>query len=59
MRKMEKIVCVRLDVWTGRFASVVVGTSSKIANAVVGSSSGEDLAGEDLVEEAPEARDML
>jgi hypothetical protein len=42
-----------------RFVSAVVGTSSKIANAVVGSSSAEDLAGEDLVEEAPEARDKL
>jgi hypothetical protein len=42
-----------------RFASAAVATSSKIANTVVGSSSDEDLAGEDLVEEAPEARDML
>jgi hypothetical protein len=42
-----------------RFASAVVGTSSKIMYAIVCSSSDEDLAGEDLVEEAPEARDML
>jgi hypothetical protein len=42
-----------------RFASAAVGTSSKIANAVVCSFPGEDLAGENLVEEAPEARDIL